>query len=57
MTELPWGSPAAIARMTLPQLACLMSEKSPGKGTPCRTAAEYFAAEERIAREQARWDD
>ena len=55
MTELPWATPEAIGRLTLPQLHCLTSPKAPAAAGPLRTAEDFAAALARIHREEAEW--
>jgi hypothetical protein len=54
MTELPWGSPENVKRMTVPQLACLASERPIGTG-PCATREEFLREAARIEAAEAAW--
>lgn len=56
MTELNWP-PHVLAKMTIPQLLCLNSEKPPSAPGAIKTAEDFQAMLERKAAEDAAWNE
>lgn len=54
MTELPWGSMDNLKRLTVPQLACLASERPIGRRA-CATKAEFLAELARAEAAESEW--
>ena len=53
MREIPWATPEALGRLTIPQLACLGSEKPPGNTSGSAEAFQEYLR--RRAAEEAAW--
>jgi hypothetical protein len=56
MNELQWP-PATLARMTIPQLLCLLNERPPSAPGAIRTAEDFAAMLDRKAAEDAAWNE
>lgn len=56
MQELPWGSPDNLKRLTIPQLACLVSDRPIGRGL-CATAEDFLREAARVEAEESAWGD
>jgi hypothetical protein len=56
MNELQW-TPDRLARMTIPQLLCLLNEKPPSAPGAIKTADDFAAMLDRKAAEDAAWNE
>jgi len=54
MVNVPWASPDAIKKLTIPQLICVGNEKPPGRNV-IRNAEEWRAMMARREEEDRRW--
>lgn len=52
---LPWASPEAIKKLTIPQLVCIGNERPPTAGKGARSMHEYQQEMERRAEIERAW--